>query len=145
MSMFSEEIMEQIAAAESAGRAAGLFWRYALEDPKFDNGDDSERGFMTAMLANMIPRPQVSEDQWQIFIDHIANVIDSSDGYHRYLSVDYDPDFDLGEAAYAADIELDSKAWPWKTSTQVTTAGEVEASFGYHAPWVIIWKPEARG
>lgn len=132
-------------------------WCRALRSPKFDNGDNSERGFFAAGLAGINSDTAVAKvDEFdqaverfrKILVDKLKFLRDH-DGQptgehgqhgprHYYfdgcLSTDYQPDKDLAEAATEAGVPY--KLFSWKSSVNLYSPGAVCSSFGYGAPAV---------
>lgn len=130
--------------AKSPGEAAGLWWAEALLRPKHDNGDDSDRGAMSQLLANVMAFKyvdQLTEPALDRFADELAKSVDDllEQTGQLILDVDYDPSRLLVKASEAAGLELVSCSWPWKTTMWITPY-EVEVRHGYGAPVQTIWQ-----
>ena len=103
---------------------------------------------MAKFLAVMVQqRTEVGADALARFESILAAKVDElleSGGGHASLSVDYDPDRTLSDAAREAG--LDVGVWPWKSSVSVYMGGEVKARYGYGGEWVRIFPvdPPAR-
>ena len=104
------------------------------EGPKFDNGDQSETGFMTMILANMVYQAPTRES-----IEHFEAVLQRKihDSLVEFgglcLNVDYGPDLLLRAAANEAGFSSNAE-FPWKTYMHIEL-GSVRVSYGYGAPY----------
>lgn len=124
-------------ASEHANiNAAVNWWTEAIQCPKMDNGTD-ELSMLMAMLGGGSNR-QLTESELQIFREKLTEGIT-----HRMeemgcatLSVDYGPDWILGEAGSA--IGLGQFSFPCKTTMWITE-NKVSVSAGYSAPEETIW------
>ncbi len=130
--------------AASPGEAASLWWAESLRWPKHDNGDDSDRGAMSQLMANMIAMKydnQLTGPALDRFADELAKLVADllAQTSQVLLDVDYDPCRLLVEASKAAGLELVSCSWPWKTTMWITPY-EVEVRHGYGAPVQTIWQ-----
>lgn len=118
---------------KTARRAAEL-WKKMLTNPKFDNGDDSVTGFMTASLASMIPT-NTTEELLDAFVEKLVEKIMTPSAHNpdfhdsSNLSVDYGPCQALADSAKAVGLNCQ---FPWKTSTRVYS-DEVHVRHGYGA------------
>jgi len=118
---------------EEVTKLAAEWWSDKVCHPKFDNGDSSQTGGMTMMMAMLCTKP-VQNDSKQLFTDILAKkiipVLESIDR-DVILSVDYGPDRMLHDAAQEADIP--STNFPWKTTMWITNH-HVAVRYGYRAP-----------
>lgn len=139
-----KQYAELATKATSPGEAAGLWWAEALHWPKHDNGDDSNRGAMSQLMANMIAMKygdQLTESALDRFADELASSINDrlAQSNQVMLNVDYDPCQLLVEASEAAELKLISYCWPWKTVMWITP-DSVKVCHGYGAPVQTIWQ-----
>lgn len=120
---------------------------------KFDNGDDSSTGGVTAMLATLAkgsaPRPD--EDQRAKFVAALSEIIlkeavrhtkagrDLSD-FRMTLDVDYGPCCELSDAADVAGIT--GNQFPWKTVMWIHK-GDVAVRYGYGADETPLYLDDA--
>lgn len=118
------------------------WWANALQNPKFDNGDDTatpdSMAFLMRMLVN--EKHKITDDQLNLFKKSLADKLLSSleSSSSIYFGVDYHPDKILYDAAETAGID-DDMGFPWKTSMNVS-AEEVSVSAGYGADKEILWR-----
>ncbi len=103
-------------------------WVEMLAAPRYDNGDPSPAGFMTAALANIVPKNNEAEIlarfgeelrgilsaplEWEYKNSHSGAVTKHTTLFNS-LSVDYGPDTPLATAAERAGLKME---FPWKTS-----------------------------
>jgi hypothetical protein len=143
---------DAVITADTAARAAALWWAQAVGAPVFDglgSTRDAERAAdprhtgayeMAELLAGLnAAQTPMTDDMGQRFADLLTEVIARQlDGrsYGVSLGVDYGPDLELGDAARAAGISL--SRFPWKTNMWVK-ADHVTVSAGYGAPTRIVW------
>ena len=125
--------------SENANKTA-QWWTDQLKSSsvKLDNGT-SDAGLL-AVLAFCGPKSSdYTDEQISIFRSHLAQHIESeiSEWGDCLISVDYNPDRVLGEAADLAGIKLGSRDLPWKTST-TTSQNEVCLWHGYGAEKVVL-------
>ena len=113
-------------------------WKRALANPKYDNGDSSLGGIMTAGLAGQLPT-NATPEVLKKFGDHLKSLLmnpdrqyGNKDIYISYLAVDYHPDLCLAEAAEKAGLKME---FPWKTYMYLTSENVCFAQ-GYCAPHV---------
>lgn len=128
-----------------AANAAATWWAHKVCSPTFDNGDTSDAGGFTSMLAmmNATLTPTPSDDQIQKMIralePKIEEVLERMQDYGMTLGVDYGPDPILGDAARAADISTSKFSWKtvmWIRQDYVTVA------VGYHGRTTLVWASE---
>ena len=113
-------------------------WARKLYNPSFDNGDNSESGGMTFLLATMnilTDKAEIKdmESRVKVFCDTLTKTLkDKRDRreYLPYLSVDYGPCRELAEAADVAGIP--HSQFSCKSSVYMHD-GYVGMSFGYGA------------
>ena len=121
---------------ENANKTA-QWWADQLESAsvKLDNGTDDAA--LLALLSLSKPKPTYSQEQIETFRSYLVQHIESEiEGWGDcQISVDYDPDETLSNAAEQAGIKLKMKDLPWKTWTRAT-ADKVILSHGYAAPQV---------
>ena len=107
------------------------WWADKLYHCKFDNGDPSETGAMTMMMAVM-GKPEVTEYQVQAFRDALTRGLKAIDKDSVTLGVDYHPDKILADSCACADIN-GITALPWKTRMWMDASG-VKVAYGYQSP-----------
>jgi hypothetical protein len=108
---------------------AVAWWADAVSSPKFDNGDPSLAGGMTAALAAMASKP-VSDAQREAFKVALADVLSSRN--ISFVSVDYGPCQELALALMAAGIPRENA--PWKTVMSFHGGG-AQVKYGYGATY----------
>lgn len=127
---------------DEVAEAACNWWIDAITHPKFDNGDSSEIGGITMMLAmlNHIQKPVLSDDVKQRFKESLKKRIKMEllTRISVSLSVDYGPDDILSAAASESGIIAD---FPWKTHMRIER-DKISVSCGYGAPYNIIFERE---
>jgi hypothetical protein len=126
-------------------------WCRKLLNPKFDNGDDSDTGCMTHMLAtiniqndkNRIPDLSASIEKFRtVLTEKLIQLRDNpaeGEYFNTYLDVDYRPCLILAEAADIAGIP--HSMFSCKSSVSMDryfpeATGRVSTSFGYGAPHI---------
>ena len=119
------------------------YWAGFLEDPstsKFDNGDNSQAGFMAMMLSEMGKADGYPEDEIAQFkIVMTAKLIAEEP---RSIGIDYHTDQFLSAVADATLSKWsDMNTFPCKTSMYIVE-DKVAVSEGYGAPTKIIWEKE---
>lgn len=139
-----KQYTELATKATSPGEAAGLWWAEALRWPKHDNGDSSDHGAMSQLMANMIAMKyddQLTEPALDRFSGELAKLVNDllTQTDQALLDVDYDPCRLLVEASEAAGLELISYCWPWKTVMWIAP-DSVKVCHGYGAPVQTIWQ-----
>jgi len=114
-------------------------WCRKLHDPVFDNGDKTEQGFFTGVLANTnIQADKNKIDDMGVRVEKFRKALvrtlkterDSADYFYGHLSVDYAPCIELGLAANEAGIP--ESQFSCKSAVAIFE-GWVVASFGYAA------------
>lgn len=102
------------------------------ETSRFNNGDHSFQGIMTAGLADICKPKTHPPAEIEAFENRLTEIL--TEETPRYTGVDYDPEGALGVAA----SETLSKVWqvfPCKTQMWLDyTTGKVTVSEGYRAP-----------
>jgi 2-methylcitrate dehydratase PrpD len=111
----------------------------------WDNGDNSQAGGLTFMLANMLAqqsRNNAPSDAPEKFKAALIKGLKDSQTYQKsngthipFLNVDYHPCEILAQAA--AEAGIDASAFPCKSSTQVID-GKALAACGYGAKSVCL-------
>ncbi|MDD3397667.1 MAG: hypothetical protein PHR96_03930 [Clostridia bacterium] len=99
------------------------WWGNVIKNPIFDNGDESEVGANVKKLAKLSnsAQPNLTEDQLAVFTQVLSNKIKAqliANGYCD-LSVDYNPNIILAEAARVANLSDNMSTFPWKTSMTI--------------------------
>lgn len=120
----------------TAKRAAEL-WKSMLEQPKFDNGDNSFQGGMAAAMATMIPTNTTTELLDAFAEKLVERIMTPSERDPEYfdsanLCVDYGPCPALAESAEAVGLKCQ---FPWKTNMWVH-ANDLSLRHGYGAETV---------
>lgn len=121
-------------------RAAEL-WARKLANPVFDNGDNSELGFLTMGLASLniqADKEKQSDAEWEKRRQRFKNVLirnlqDQLERGYIWLDVDYHPCQILADAAQEA--EIPASQFSCKSSVSVHS-DKVSTSFGYGAEYV---------
>ena len=120
---------------------AAKWWADRLrEDAKLDNGDESEMGLMTFLLAKMLQAEENSKgsmndaDKFEIAL---SKILERRNDTWLAFGVDYHPDHILQEAASKANIDLGMTRLPWKTTMRIEE-GKVFVRCGYAANEVEI-------
>lgn len=142
----TEETPEVVAAAE--------WWRRVIMNPKFDNGDPSEGGVVSAMMATVANtanrHPPEAYDKFERSLRRLlAEQINMRPGAWqpgnptlcsqlRVLKCDYEPCETLALAAREAGLGDGITDFPWKTVMWVNP-GHVEVRYGYGAPITTIY------
>lgn len=122
--------MNQEITQEQA-QIAAQWWADQIASPKFDNGDDSNAGGMSMMLA-MIAHKPVANEGIEKFKTDLATLIIERSPYS--IGVDYGPDAILRDAATLSGLEDNGIVqFPWKTNMWFR-AGSIAVSCGYGAP-----------
>lgn len=123
--------------------AACAWWAKAIECPKFDNGDKSEAGGMTTVLATMLAaRHEAAPENVERFKAALATRLAPNEkGWQPFcLSVDYGPCRELADAADAAGISY--SRFPYKTVMWAGDDGSLTVRHGYGAPIQTVLAPE---
>jgi len=125
---------------ETAQKAA-RWWADTIKNgAKLDNGDKSDTGFTTHMLATIAQAEnKITEEQALLFEEALVEaLLDKKDILPcRILGCDYHPDRILAESAEKAGINPGMTTFPWKTNMWIKD-GEIEVSEGYGAPPVKV-------
>ena len=119
---------------KQVAKKAAKWWADHLRTPaKLDNGDPSENGLYTTMLATMLQskeRESVTPALVNAFEKQLAKQLTKEQSGYVYLGVDYDPCFELRNAADTVGLELGSTTLPWKTSMWIDD-GVIKIRCGY--------------
>ena len=105
------------------------WWAEQITNPNQNMGTEKQGGnemgnlLGTLLAASCTP----NDEQVNVFRDKLSEIIVTK-GVSD-LSVDYGPDMYLSEAAEYAGIN--PNCFPWKSSTYITSAGEIIAKRGY--------------
>jgi hypothetical protein len=127
-------------------------WVQMLINPKYDHIGDSEpmkfEYFATMIMADMLPKNSTPEIMEKFKVALRGNLLSPFEtkymqngkevSYSKmvtYLSVDYDPDLILRDAAEKAGLKT---KFPWKTSMRLTDS-YVTVSYGYGAEYVFFY------
>ena len=105
---------------ETAEKAAKWWADHLRNGARLDNGDNSETGAMTLMMALLCQqgeRANQNTEQIDSFEAHLADVLmtEGLDSNWVDTYVDYHPDHILSEAAQRAELDLGMTTLPWKT------------------------------
>ena len=126
---------------DTAGHAAAKWWSDAIETPKFDNGDNSQTGATTMMLAQLSVKEHAPEALGR-FASILGQAIGAKleDADTVIISVDYSPCRILYDAAEEARLKVSGlTTFPWKTHMWVKK-DIVTVSHGYRAPVKTVWE-----
>lgn len=121
---------------ETANRAAKWWASQLRNGAKLDNGDDSDAGAMTFMMAS-IAQQTFSDEQVDKFESELTKAITGGKKNYSYpdgmmiIFVDYHADPIFDEAAKVAGFELGMSDLPWKTTMWIYPDGKVEVAEGY--------------
>ena len=105
----------------------------------FDNGDSSSTGGMAMLLATMLAMDShPSDEAIDLFEERLADTIkEHVEAYGSMtLSVDYGPDYILGNLAQETGVS--TNGFPWKTTMWIEK-DKVSVSAGYAAPCKTIF------
>lgn len=135
--------LADIANAEDAATAAGMWWAAVLTNPSHDNGGTDEANLIAKLMAGMLAaRSQQDKDALEAFALCIREYVVAQLATNEWgvsLSVDYHPDFALANCAEMADLSTNMGSWPWKTHMSIN-ASKVTVSEGHGAPRKVIWE-----
>ena len=125
--------------SENANKTA-QWWTDQLKSPsvKLDNGTSDVS--LLAVLSFCGPKSSnYTDEQLNTFRSHLVEYIESelAEDEDCMISVDYNPDQILEEAANLAGITLGGQDLPWKTWTR-TSRYEVRLSHGYAADQIVL-------
>ena len=104
------------------------WWAEAIQNPKQDNGDKSENGFMSSMMMALLVET-VTPEQVEAFKSALKDGLEQDE--RPRLGVDYKPYGLLSVAISLAGISLSNA--PIKTEMVFTEGGGVKVSYGYGA------------
>lgn len=130
--------MEKLQSVEVAVE----WWANKIQTPTvYDNGDTSKTGAMTSLLASMLAsnaRNGLNSEQIQKFKEILSNLIYQEIENYGFstLTVDYQPQGILGEAAMVS--QIDESLFPWKTNMSIYTE-QVVVSEGYRKEYETIY------
>ena len=116
-------------------RTAARWWADHLrKGAKLDNGDRSDTGAVTHMMASVLQsksaQKRTSEDIDR-FEEVLYNKLFSPEFTYFSLGVDYGPCGTLADAAREAGCYLGMSCLPWKTNMFFMTDDSVMVSLGY--------------
>ena len=105
------------------------WWADQITNPNQNMGTEEQGGNDTINLLGTLlaARYMPNNEQINVFRDKLTEIIVTK-GVSD-LSVDYGPDVYLSEAAEYAGIN--PNCFPWKSSTYITSTGEIIAKRGY--------------
>ena len=119
---------------------ASKWWADRLRNPaKLDNGDYSETGAMTLIMATMLQsaeRVNLDAAKIDLFEEELTQLILDEDC--SIIGVDYGPDWILMQAAEKAELDLGMCTLPWKTVMWLDRDGTIKVAEGYRAEAVEI-------
>jgi hypothetical protein len=124
-------------------QVAAKWWADHLRHgSSMDNGDDSETGAMTMIMATLLNRESLAKRKPQDadnFETALVDVLTEKETRHTFcMGVDYDPDYTLCQAADKAGIKLGMGDMPWKTLMWIDT-NTIKVAEGYRAAPVVIY------
>lgn len=146
----AENLYEAIKAIENIDEAikkenleeiiqvATEWWTQAIKNPKFDNGDYSDKGTIAMMVATVANDNIVTPEVELVFKTELKKIIYSqliNPGY-IVLSVDYWPNYYLAVAAQKAG--LSAIGFPFKTEMHMDRK-KVIVKDGYGADYQVIY------
>jgi len=124
---------------EKQAKAAAKWWADQLRGvAPLDNGDASETGTMTYVLAAMLQDVEKAKQDGagiDRFEAELAGIIMTQQP--RQIGVDYHPDYCLAQAAAAAGLPLGMSTLPWKTQ-MIFEGDAVKVACGYGANFIEI-------
>lgn len=125
---------------EIIANIASNWWTKVIVNPKMDNGDKSEAGLFSNMLAKLATT-DINKENLIKFKDKLKELIitniDESD--KLYLVVDYSPSGLLFKAAKYANISTNN--FPIKT-TMIISSDCIKVRYGYSASIEILYATE---
>lgn len=129
--------------SDEALAAAADWWAKAIQRPKFDNGGTDDANMLSRMLmyiqAQHIPEPLVEAFRKKLTEMMRERTPAGSPYLGLTISVDYDPDLILREAADATGIPHGN--FPWKTVMWLEPdgGGQVTVRHGYGAETQLVF------
>jgi len=123
---------------ETAQKAAKWWADQLRGTARLDNGDHSQQGAMTAILASICQEAEKEHqtpEQIDAFEKELAQDIVGYNDEYFTISVDYHPDHILILAAEGAGITLGMTTLPWKTH-MIFDKGTIKVACGYGTPYV---------
>ena len=123
----------------STAKKAAKWWADQLRNgAKLDNGDKSDAGFTTHMLATLAQSNRnIPEEKIILFENSLTKFVLDEKMTTVILGCDYHPDRQLLLASEEAGIEVGMTDFPWKTTMWIKD-DVVEVSEGYGASSVKI-------
>ena len=118
---------------ETAKKAAKWWADHLRGNARLDNGDRSETGAMTLVLATILQakeKEKQSAEQIDRFEAELTKVLLKEKGNYVTVGVDYDPDYLLCVAAELAELPLGGATLPWKTTMWIED-DSVKVRLGY--------------
>ena len=120
---------------DAMAKTAARWWADHLrKGAKLDNGDPSDTGAMTHMLASIMQSKAATKrtpEDIDRFEETLYNKLFSPEFTYFTLSVDYGPCGTLADAAKEAECYLSMSCLPWKTQMFFMTDDSVTVSLGY--------------
>ena len=117
-------------------QVAAKWWADHLRNgATLDNGDRSEIGFKTHMLATILQakeRDGLDNIKIDSFEVELAKIIEGEDEGWFSMGVDYHPGTFLQNAADNVDLHLGMATLPWKTMMWIRN-GEITVAEGYQS------------
>ena len=120
---------------DAMAKTAARWWSDHLrKGAKLDNGDPSDTGAVTHMLASIM-QSKAAQKRTPEDIDRFEEVLYrklfSPEFTYFALSVDYGPCGTLADAAREAECYIGMSCLPWKTGMYFMTDDSIEVSLGY--------------
>lgn len=121
---------------DNMAKVAAKWWADQLRgNAKLDNGDPSETGAMTCMMASVLQSRSATKRTPED-IDRFEETLYRKllETTHFTIGVDYNPCGTLVDAAKEAGCYLGMSCLPWKTDMFFRTDDSIQVSLGYGAP-----------
>ena len=120
---------------ETAKLAAKWWSDHLRGRAPLDNGDKSESGVITFMLASMLQSQKkggITPEDIDRFEAELGNLLSEQPGKWIVVAVDYGPDLLLSQASERANIDIGITLLPWKT-TMTIRDDKITVRCGYGA------------
>lgn len=131
---------KEVSELDKICKLASNWWYNTIQNPKFDNGDETRLSSILGILA--VQKAEL--DQYKLFKEKLYNKIkeellkrNESDVF--ILSCDYSPDRNLCNIADQCNISLNN--FPWKTTMWVSR-NHIKVSYGYRNPFNLLYANE---
>jgi len=125
--------MNKSIITEEVAAVAAKWWRDAVANGKWDNGDPFQNAFVAVLGSDLRGNDSETLDRFESILKNMIIL-----SQETTFSVDYHPDQILEDAAKAAGFKSISFAFPCKTRMYISN-GVITASLGYRAPRVYIY------